>query len=416
MTLTNRMSRATTKHFPTALGLALVGVLALPGCLFYRHRKSDLATQVNPGDQPDKILYEKASNEITHGRYDVGRLTLQTLINTYPDSEFLAKAKLAIADSYYSEGGVSGLTQAEQEYKDFITFFPTAPEAPEAQYRVGLSHFRLMAKADRDQTEAKLAEAEFKEFLLKYPDNPLMPRVKARLRETQEVLAEGDYKTASFYMMRRAYPAARSRFQEIVEKYPNYSHGDEALFNLGLNLEYLKKYQLAAPYYARVLTDFPLSPRAQDAKARLIALHQPIPRPTRAVLARAQADALRHHRLDLFGKLSGMMSSAPDTSATLRGPVHLGGPQPGEAVMAKTAPTAPQPGKGTLVAQPLSDESLNSGKAIDPKPSGTTSAEDPNVKVQQSSTDSGNQNPSGIQTPRKKKKGHFHLLKKLSPF
>jgi outer membrane protein assembly factor BamD len=94
-----------------------------------------------PGEQPDKVLFQKATNEITHGRYEVGRLTLQTLINTYPDSEYLSKAKLAIADSYYSEGGVSGLTQAESEYKDFITFFPTAPEAPEAQFRVGMAHF-----------------------------------------------------------------------------------------------------------------------------------------------------------------------------------------------------------------------------------------------------------------------------------
>ena len=134
-----------------------------------------------PGEQPDKVLYQKATNEITHGRYEVGRLTLQTLINTYPDSEYLSKAKLAIADSYYSEGGVSGLTQAEAEYKDFITFFPTAPEAPEAQFRVGMAHFRMMAKADRDQTEAEVADAEFKEFLLKYPDSPLIPRVKAAL-------------------------------------------------------------------------------------------------------------------------------------------------------------------------------------------------------------------------------------------
>ena len=161
--------------------------------------------QFGPGDQPDKILFEKATNEIKHNRYDVGRLTLQTLINTYPDSEYLSRAKLAIADSYYDEGGVSGLTQAEAEYKDFITFFPTAPEAPQAQYRVGMAHFRLMAKADRDQTEARLAEAEFKEFLLKYPDSPVMPRVKARMREAQQVLAEGEYFTGSIDKSRFLY-------------------------------------------------------------------------------------------------------------------------------------------------------------------------------------------------------------------
>ena len=235
-TLSKRISTTGWKRLPLLLWVAVLGGVFLPGCLFHRHRHSDLATAVNPGDQPDKILYEKATNEISHGRFDVGRLTLQTLINTYPDSEFLAKAKLAIADSYYDQGGVSGLTQSEAEYKDFITFFPTAPEAPEAQYRVGMAHFRMMAKADRDQTEARLAEAELKEFLLKYPDNPLTVRVKARLRETQEVLAEGEFETASFYQLRGAYRAARGRYRGIVEKYPNFSRGDEALYGLGQTL------------------------------------------------------------------------------------------------------------------------------------------------------------------------------------
>ena len=231
-----------------------------------------------PGEQPDKVLFQKATNEISHGRYDVGRLTLQTLINTYPDSEYLSKAKLAIANSYYSEGGVSGLTQAESEYKDFITFFPTAPEAPEAQYRVGMAHFRLMAKADRDQTEAKVADAEFKEFLLKYPDSPLVSRVKRRLRQTQEVVAEGEYFTANFYYLHGDYRASRSRFQEIVDKYPDFSAGDEALYYLGQSLEHLHRGREAIPYYSHVITDFPLSPLIPQAKERLTAMKQPIPR------------------------------------------------------------------------------------------------------------------------------------------
>jgi outer membrane assembly lipoprotein YfiO len=194
---------------PFFLWVAVLTGVFLPGCLFHREGHTDLATAINPGDQPDKILFEKASNEIAHGRYDVGRLTLQTLINTYPDSEYLAKAKLAIADSYYEEGGVSGYTQSEVEYRDFITFFPTAAEAPEAQYRIGMAHFRLMAKADRDQSEAVLAEAELKEFLVKYPDNPLVVRVKARLRETQEVLGQGEFETASFYQVPQLQPRGR---------------------------------------------------------------------------------------------------------------------------------------------------------------------------------------------------------------
>src|SRR5258707_843340 len=86
---------------------------------------------------PDKVLYDKALDATKRGHFDVARLDLQTLLNTYPDSQYLMKAKLAVADSWYKEGGTAALTQAEQEYKDFITFFPNAPEAAEAQMRVG---------------------------------------------------------------------------------------------------------------------------------------------------------------------------------------------------------------------------------------------------------------------------------------
>ena len=91
---------------------------------------------------PDKALYDKAEDAIKHGRFDVGRLDLQTLLNTYSESQFMMRAKLAVADSWYREGGTAALTQAEQEYKDFITFFPNAPEAAEAQMRIGDIYFR----------------------------------------------------------------------------------------------------------------------------------------------------------------------------------------------------------------------------------------------------------------------------------
>ena len=370
-----------------------------------------MARQLTPGDQPDKILYEKASNEIAHGRYDVGRLTLQTLINTYPDSEYLSRSKLAIADSYYSEGGVAALTQAEAEYKDFITFFPTAPEAPQAQYRVGMAHFRLMAKADRDQTEALLAEAELKEFLLKYPDNPVMPRVKSRLRQAQEVLAQGDYWTANFYYTHGAYLAARLRFQEIADKYPNYSGGDAALYYLGQSLEHLRRGHVAVPYYARVITDFPLSPYVANAKERLTAMHQPIPRPTRAMLARAQADAVHRPHRDLLGRLAGVVVSAPDTSATLHGPVRVGGPPVGEVEVAKGPPTGGAPaGNAAIVVQPMGDASLSTGRPVDPKT-------DPNdAKAKETAPD---KSPSDSTAPSEsaKKKSRFHVLKRIvKPF
>ena len=364
----------------------------------------------SPGEQPDKVLYQKATNEISHSRYEVGRLTLQTLINTYPDSEYLSKAKLAIADSYYNEGGVSGLTQAEAEYKDFITFFPTAPEAPEAQYRVGMAHVRMMAKADRDQTEAKVADAEFKEFLLKYPDSPMIPRVKGRLRQTQEVLAQGEYYTANFYYVHNAFLAARSRFQEIIDKYPDFSGGDAALYYVGQSLEHLRKGREAIPYYSQVITDFPLSPLVPQAKGRLTAMKAPVPQPTRAMLARAQADASHVVERTWLSKLTGSFSGSPDTSATLFGPVHIGGTSAGGTEAAKgPQPTAPTT---AIVVSPVNDKALEPAKPAETTPPPNND----NAKTTESTPDK-SQSDAAKTAPPAKKKSKFHLLKKIvDPF
>src|SRR5438045_7331482 len=108
--------------------------------------------------QPDKVLFDRAMDAMKHNRFDVARLTLETMINTYPDSEYIARAKLAVADSWYAEGGSTSLSQAEIQYKDFITFFPNMPEAAEAQLRIGDIHYKQMEQPDRDYTPALRAE------------------------------------------------------------------------------------------------------------------------------------------------------------------------------------------------------------------------------------------------------------------
>ena len=143
--------------------------------------------------QPDKVLFDKAMDAMKHNRFDVARLTLQTLINTYPDSEYIARAKLAVGDSWYAEGGTAALAQAEQEYSDFEIFFPNMPEAAEAQLKIANIHYQQMEKADRDYTHAKRAEDEYRKMILQYPDSKLVPEAKQRLLEVQEVLGEREF-------------------------------------------------------------------------------------------------------------------------------------------------------------------------------------------------------------------------------
>src|SRR5438309_1384169 len=184
------------------IGLFLLSATRSDAQVLHKKKKVNKSTSAENTAEPDKILYDKAIDDVKHGRHEVGRLNLQTLINTYPDSDYLAKAKLAIADSYYKEGGTAGLAQAIQEYKDFKTFFPFLPEAAYAQMQVGMAHYRRMEKPDRDRSEAKAAEDEFQTFLLEFPKDKLAPDAEQRLREIQEVLAEGDYRIGRYYYIK----------------------------------------------------------------------------------------------------------------------------------------------------------------------------------------------------------------------
>src|SRR5438045_7407318 len=187
--------------------------------------------------QPDKVLFDRSMDAMKHNRFDVARITLQTLINTYPGSEFIARAKLAVADSWYAEGGSTALQQSEVEYKDFITFFPNMPEAAEAQLKIGNIHYQQMEKPDRDYTHALRAEQEYRALIQQFPDSKLLPEAKQRLREVQEVLADREFGIGRFYYLRPAYPAAIARLQSLVDRYPMYSRADESLYLLGQSYE-----------------------------------------------------------------------------------------------------------------------------------------------------------------------------------
>src|SRR3984893_14051552 len=215
-------------------GLGLLLVITI-GCT----NKKSVNPLANIGSkQPDKVLFDRAMEAMKHNHFDVARMTQQTLINTYPDSEFIARAKLAVGDSWYAEGGTASLAQAEQEYRDFETFFPNMPEAAEAQLKIANIQYQQMEKSDRDYTHAKRAEEEYRNLIMQYPDNPkLVKEGKERLLEVQEVLAEREFEIGKFYYLRPSYPASIARLKTLAEKYPLYSRADEALYVLGQNYE-----------------------------------------------------------------------------------------------------------------------------------------------------------------------------------
>ncbi len=299
-----------------ALGLVVASECTAQIPIIQKKKPVDKSTDATNTVEPDKQLYDKAMNDIKHGRHEVGRLGLQTLINTYPDSEYLAKAKLAIADSYFKQGGSSNITLAINGYKDFIVFFPFLPEAAYAQMQVAMANYNEMPKADRDATHTKAAEEEFQTFLLKYPKDPLAPEAEQHLREVQEVLAEGQFRVAYYYYVKGDRRAAAGRLMPLVHRYPLYSKSDTALWMLGDIFEKSERKDLAGSYYAQIVKNYPLSVHDADAKAKLKDFGMPVPQPDPKALAWMTAEQnTPRPKETVVHRGVGMLHNAPDVHA-----------------------------------------------------------------------------------------------------
>jgi outer membrane protein assembly factor BamD len=297
--------------------LMIVAAL-LSGCGFRRKKYENPITADT--EQPDKVLFDKAIRDIEKGRYEVARLTLNTLMNTYDTSEYMAKAKLAIADSWMREGGSHALAQAEAEYKDFILFYPTMEEAAEAQEKICMIHYRQMEKPDRDPMHALRAEDECRNLLLQFPNSRFAPRVAQTLRNIQEVIAEGEFRVGSFYHKKGSYPSAANRLEPLAKHYPLFSKADEALWLAADSYSKLgPRFQdKAVENYQALVRDYPLSPYAEQARKQLLAMEREVPEADPVAVARMQYEMENATPLGAWGRFWGMFSKSPSTHAAAK--------------------------------------------------------------------------------------------------
>lgn len=243
---------------------------------------SELTGTVAPGR--DRTLFLEATREVRKGNHDTGRLLFTTIITTYPDSVYLPMAKLAIADSFYLEGGTSSLIQAGQAYQDWLTYFPTDPLADAAMLKVAEAEMRQMGLPDREITHARKAEQRLKALLQQYPQTKLRGNVEERLRQVQDNLGDHNFAVATFYRDRYngkkgGLKGAQDRLKEIVEKYPNYCRMDEVLYNYAWTFTVEEEPDEAAKYYQQLVRDYPNSPFIDKAKDQLNIIGSAIPEP-----------------------------------------------------------------------------------------------------------------------------------------
>ena len=224
-------------------------------------------------EEPDKFLWEHGSKALGERRWLVAREFYRQLMDSYPQSPYRASAKLGIADSYLGEGTAESQVLAINEFREFLSYYPTHELAHYAQYKLGMAHYYEMPNSARDQTETKEAIKEFTTYVERYADKPLIDEARQRLREARDRLSDHEYGVGLFYLRSRmSLPGALDRFNAILKSDPEYTRRDAVYYQMAQALVALGQPAAAIPYLGRLLEEFEQSEYLERAREQVAEL------------------------------------------------------------------------------------------------------------------------------------------------
>jgi outer membrane protein assembly factor BamD len=263
-----------TKGGWRTLVVTLTAVVMLAGC--GARNKNAVPSDAT---QPDRFLFDRGTEALNKERWIDAREYFRQVVDNYPGSPLRADAKLGVADAYLGEGNTENLILAANEYREFLTFYPTHARADYAQYKLAMTHFRQMRAPARDQTETRDALREFDVFFQRYPNSPLTPEVRQNWREARNRLSEASYLVGLHYYRSKWYPGAINRFQEVMKDDPGYTHMDDVYFYLGESFvkgspgNNVAARAQAVTYFDRLVKEFETSEHLEEARKRLAELN-----------------------------------------------------------------------------------------------------------------------------------------------
>ncbi|MFI5177193.1 MAG: outer membrane protein assembly factor BamD [Vicinamibacterales bacterium] len=249
----------------TALAVVTAGlILAAAAC----GEKQPKMPAVGSADA-DKFLFDKGTAALGNKKWLEAREYFKKLIETYPQSNFRADAKLGVGDSYVGERRTESMILGVNEFKEFLQYFPLNPRADYAQYKICEAESKQMLSAQRDQSSTREALRDCDAFIQSWPTSSLRPQVEVLRRQARDRLSESEFQVGLSYFRLKWWAGAISRLQALPKDDPGYSKMDAVYFYLGESYYRALSEAQAIPNYTKVIEDYPKSEYVAKAKARL---------------------------------------------------------------------------------------------------------------------------------------------------
>lgn len=248
------------------LTLTLAGTVWLAACSGQRNAVPPASAQA------DTFLFERGTAALKERKWLQAREYFRQIVDNYPQSTYRPDAKLAVGDTFIGEHSTEALMLGVNEFREFLTFYPTSPRADYSQFRLATALAEQMLAAERDQTNTREVVKELQVFLDRYPNSALMPEARALMRTAKDRLSEAGYRVGFYYYRSRWYPGAIDRFKEVLAADPEFTNRDAVYYHLAESL--LKVNTTAAraealPYFERLLKEFSQSSYLELARRRV---------------------------------------------------------------------------------------------------------------------------------------------------
>jgi outer membrane protein assembly factor BamD len=253
-----RPARARAPRAALAVALALASLRCGHGT------EADIATLAS---NSDRIVWEAGQKAVEDKNWAAARQYFKRVVDGFPGSELAPQARLALADTHFNEGGTAGYILAASAYREFLALYPSHPRADYAQFQVGEAFFKQRNGSDRDQTATEQALDEFQKVLEFHAGSPHAETARGRVVECRQTLARHEFQVGFFYQRtRQACRSAITRYEYLLNAFPDYEQRDEVLYRLAQCLARSGRCAEAAPRVAQLAEDFPESPHLNDAR------------------------------------------------------------------------------------------------------------------------------------------------------
>ena len=250
-----------------SIAAAALVLFALSACHHTQQRKPLVDPEL--AKLTKEQAFQKGEDQYAKKKYPKARTYFSYVFENFPNDPLGRRALLRVADAYFAQGDPVNLVEAQYKYRDFINRYPGSDRADYAMLQIAMVSYQQMERPDRDQQKTNEALQKFDEMLRAYPKSALRPEAETRRQDVLDRLARHEHIVARFYMKRKQYNAAILRLNGIVERYPNYRDKDSVFFDLGTSLAAMGRKAEARLYYERVITEFPKSDYAAQARRRL---------------------------------------------------------------------------------------------------------------------------------------------------